>query len=170
MEDGISTVVRGEQRTMRRAYDAFISYSHAADMALAAAVQKALQVLARPWYRRRALRVFRDESNLSAAPDLWGRIASAVAQSGAFILMASPEAADSRWGTQEVLEWRKSNGTDRLFIAVTSGDIMWDDGHSDFDWVYQLSPARAPGFVRWSAVGWRVRDTRVLRARPPEGK
>lgn len=36
------------------AYDAFISYSHAADGRLAPAVQAALPRLAKPWYRRRA--------------------------------------------------------------------------------------------------------------------
>jgi hypothetical protein len=38
-------------------YDSFLSYSHAADRATAAAVQRALHRLGRPWYRRRALRV-----------------------------------------------------------------------------------------------------------------
>ena len=42
-----------------REYDAFVSYSHAADGRLAPALQRGLQSLAKPWYRRRALRVFR---------------------------------------------------------------------------------------------------------------
>ena len=42
-------------------YDAFISYSHAADGRLAPAVQNGLQRLARKVFQRRALRVFRDE-------------------------------------------------------------------------------------------------------------
>ena len=48
-------------------YDAFISYSHSADGRLAPAVQSGLQRLARPWYRRSALRVFRDETGLAQA-------------------------------------------------------------------------------------------------------
>ena len=36
-------------------YDGFISYSHAADGRLAPALQKALQKLAKPWFRRRSL-------------------------------------------------------------------------------------------------------------------
>lgn len=51
-------------------YDAFVSYSHAADGRLAPALQAGLQSLAKPWYRRRALRVFRDRTSLSASPEL----------------------------------------------------------------------------------------------------
>ena len=48
------------------AYDAFISYSHAADGKLAPALENALQRFAKPWYRRRALHLFRDQTSLSA--------------------------------------------------------------------------------------------------------
>ena len=44
------------------AYDAFVSYSHAKDKPIAAALQSAIQRLGKPWYRRRALRVFRDDT------------------------------------------------------------------------------------------------------------
>ena len=37
-------------------YDAFISYSHAKDKPIAAALQSVVQKLGKPWYRRRALR------------------------------------------------------------------------------------------------------------------
>ena len=46
-------------------YHAFISYSHAEDSKLAAAVERALKRFARPWYRK-GLRVFRDKTSLSA--------------------------------------------------------------------------------------------------------
>ena len=39
------------------AYDAFVSYSHAKDKPIAAALQSVVQRLGKPWYRRRALRV-----------------------------------------------------------------------------------------------------------------
>ena len=39
------------------AYDAFLSYSH---RGVAVAVQRGLERFAKPWYERRALRVFRD--------------------------------------------------------------------------------------------------------------
>jgi hypothetical protein len=52
-------------------YDGFISYSHAADDLLAPRLQAGLQRFAKPWWKRRVLRIFRDESSLSANPHLW---------------------------------------------------------------------------------------------------
>ena len=78
-------------------YDAFISYSHAKDKALASSLQSAMQRLGKPWYRRRALRLFRDDTSLTATPHLWPSIEKALGQSRFLILMASPEAAASRW-------------------------------------------------------------------------
>jgi len=49
-------------------FDAFISYSHAADGKLAAALQHGLHRFAKPLFRRRAIRVFRDESTLAMTP------------------------------------------------------------------------------------------------------
>ena len=49
-------------------YDAFISYSHAEDKPVAAALQGAIQRLGKPWYRRRALRIFRDGTSLRRRP------------------------------------------------------------------------------------------------------
>ena len=49
-------------------YDGFISYSHAADGLLAPRLQAGLQRFAKPWWKRRAVRIFRDESSLSANP------------------------------------------------------------------------------------------------------
>ena len=55
-------------------YDAFISYSHAKDKPIAAALQSIIQKLGEPWYNRRALRIFRDDTSLSATPHLWPSI------------------------------------------------------------------------------------------------
>ena len=60
------------------AYDAFISYRHGADAAVAAAIERGLERLARPWNRLRAMSVFRDESNLAAESDLTGAITRAL--------------------------------------------------------------------------------------------
>ena len=49
-------------------YNAFISYSHAADGKLAPELQRALHQFAKPWYRQRTLRIFRDKTSLSANP------------------------------------------------------------------------------------------------------
>ena len=83
-------------------YDAFISYSHAADGRLAPALQAGLQRLAKPWYKPRALRVFRDDTGLAVNPALWDSIASALEASRFFVVLLSPEAAASPWVNREI--------------------------------------------------------------------
>ena len=77
-------------------YDAFVSYSHAADGKLAPALQAGLHRFAKPWHRPRALRVFRDQTSLAASPALWPAIERALADTRYFLQLASPEAARSR--------------------------------------------------------------------------
>ena len=82
-------------------YTAFISYSHAADGALAEVLQSQLQRFATPWYKRRSIRVFRDKTGLSVTPDLWESIHAALTHSEFFLLLASERAAQSPWvGTE----------------------------------------------------------------------
>lgn len=125
-------------------YDAFISYSHAADGRLAPALQRGLQSLSKPWYQRRALRVFRDKTSLSATPQLWPSIEAALSRSRYFLLLASPEAASSHWIDQEVRWWRAQRSHDTLLIALTAGELRWDEGAGDFD-----SNAIPPGLRGW---------------------
>lgn len=113
-------------------YDAFISYSHAKDKPIAAALQSIVQSLGKPWYRRRALRIFRDDTSLSATPSLWPSIEQALAQSRYLILMASPEAAASHWVNKEVAYWLDHKSADTLLIALTDGDLAWDRAAGDF--------------------------------------
>src|ERR1700683_5491851 len=107
-------------------YDAFISYSHAKDQAIAAALQAAVQKLGKPWYRRRALRLFRDDTSLSATPQLWPSIEQALSRSRFLILLASPEAAASPWVDKEVVYWLEHNSADTVLIALTDGALDWD--------------------------------------------
>src|SRR5215470_14143729 len=113
-------------------YDAFISYSHAKDKPIAAALQRAVQTLGKPWYQRRALRVFRDDTSLSATPHLWPTIEQALAESRFLILLASPEAAASPWVNKEVAYWLEHKGGDTLLIALTDGDLSWNSAAGDF--------------------------------------
>jgi len=94
-------------------YDAFISYSHARDRGIATALQDVVQRLGKPWYRRRALRVFRDDTSLAATPALWPSIVDALDGSRFLILLASPEAAASRWVDREVAHWLAHRGATR---------------------------------------------------------
>lgn len=115
-------------------FDAFISYSHAADGALAPAVQRGLQTLARPWNRRRALEVFRDQTGLAVSPGLWTSICQGLDDSRYFVLLASPEAAQSTWVNQEIVHWTESHSVDQLLPVVTAGEWEWDSSTGDFDW------------------------------------
>jgi WD40 repeat protein len=93
---------------------------------LAPAVQRGLQRLAKPWHRARALRVFRDESTLSAAPHLWAAIQSVLDDAAWFVLLASPEAARSEWVDRELRHWLGTHATDQLVVVLSAGSWLWD--------------------------------------------
>jgi WD40 repeat protein len=115
-------------------YRAFISYSHAVDSQFAPALQSGLHRFAKPWYQLRALRVFRDQTNLTASPALWPSIERALSESECFLLLASPESAASKWVQREVDHWAEHRDRDRFLIALTDGDIAWNAQSGDFDW------------------------------------
>jgi WD40 repeat protein len=114
-------------------YDAFISYSHAADGLLAPSLQRGMQRLAKPWNRRRALHVFRDETGLSTNPHLWSSIEAALDSSEWFVLLASPEAARSEWVNREIAHWMATKPADRVLPVVTDGEWSWDAGAGVLD-------------------------------------
>ena len=115
----------------RKSYDAFISYAHGGDEVFAPVVQRGLQHLAKPWNRRRAMEVFRDETSLAVSPGLWPSIRDALDASRWFVLLASPEAAGSQWVGEEITHWVSSKGTDYLLVVVTDGTWIWDDDIAD---------------------------------------
>ena len=111
---------RRRRRGPRRgAYDAFISYSHAADTDLAPALRDGLHKLAKPWYRLRATRVFLDETSMAANPGLWSTLTGMLTNTEYFILLASPEAAASPWVQKEVGWWCANKPPARLLIGLT---------------------------------------------------
>ncbi|HEY6412806.1 MAG TPA: hypothetical protein VIX42_03925 [Edaphobacter sp.] len=120
---------------MASLYKAFMSYSHAADGKLAPALQRGIQRLGKPWYRRPVVRVFRDETSLSANPGLWSGIQNALEQCEYFLLMASVQSAASPWVRKEVEWWLQYRSVSHLLILVTDGEIAWNSAVSDFDWV-----------------------------------
>ncbi|MCW5772931.1 MAG: TIR domain-containing protein [Rhodospirillaceae bacterium] len=115
-------------------YDAFISYSHRADGQLAPVLQGALQRFAKPWWKLRALDIFRDETGLSAASSLTGAILRALERARYFVLLASPTAAASKWCRAEIAFWLERRSPETLLIVLTEGTIRWDDAAGDFDW------------------------------------
>jgi WD40 repeat protein len=131
---GIGELLRLVMAVRMSAYDAFISYSHALDGKLAPALQYGLERFAKPWYRARSLRVFRDATNLAASPGLWSSIEEALASARWFVLMASSVAATSSWVDREVRWWLANRSVDRLLVVVTDGQLVWDAQAGDVDW------------------------------------
>lgn len=74
----------------RRTYDAFLSYSWAADRQITPVLQSVLQRFLCPWYRTRALNIFRDLSSLAAGSSLEGALSDRLDRSKHLIVCASP--------------------------------------------------------------------------------
>ena len=109
-------------------YNAFISYSHAADGRMAPALQAALERFAKPWYKLRNLNIFRDEASLSASPHLWSNIQEALDDSEYLIYMASPESAQSKWVNKEIEYWLETKSLDTILIVLSDGNLYWNNG------------------------------------------
>ncbi|MDI6101640.1 TIR domain-containing protein [Actinoplanes sp. NEAU-A12] len=126
-------------------FDGFISYSHAADGRLAPAVQRGLHRLARPWHRRRALWIFRDQTGLAVTPNLWSSIQTALDGSQYFVLLASPEAARSPWVNKEIEHWVATKSPRRILPVLTDGEWCWDAAAGDFTGDSTAVPAALRG-------------------------
>lgn len=152
------------------ANDAFISYSHAADATLAPAVEKGMERLARPWYRIRALDVFRDQSDLALTPHLWETIRTTLDASRFLVVMLSPESAASPWVDQEITHWCSTRGTDQLLLVLTGGELEWDDELGDFSASSTAVPPSLRGRYRaeplFEDLRW-ARDTPDVSVRNP---
>ena len=108
-----------------RRFDAFISYSHH-DRAAVQGLQRALQRIARPLGRRHALRVFRDETDLTASPDLWAGVAHAMDQARFLVVAMSPASAGSFWVNREIEHWLRTRGSDGLLLVLVGGTVSWN--------------------------------------------
>lgn len=145
-------------------YDAFISYSHRADRDLARSLERTLWKFGRPWYSVRGTRTFRDETDLSADPDLWGNIELAVKHSRCLLLLASPSSARSKWVPREVAAAISAHGRNSVCILLTDGVLPWTDG---------ISPAalfeRPDGAISkdvWALLGIAGNEPFVIDLRP----
>jgi TIR domain len=156
----LATIGDAGRRAASSRYDAFLSYSHAADGLLAPRLQAGLQRFAKPWWKRRAVRVFRDQSSLSANPHLWSSIIEALDASAWFVLLLSKEAADSKWVNREVEYWVAHKDVSRLLPVVTDGEFEWEEGE-----VSAASTAAPPALSgvfseepRWVDLRWARSD------------
>jgi WD40 repeat protein len=139
-------------------YTAFISYSHVRDGQFGPALQRALERFARPWYQARRRRIFLDDANMAATPDLRAEIEEALGQSANLVLLASPAAAASRWVDQEVAWWVEHRETDRILVVLTDGELAWRaDGSIDAERTAVLPPSLLGAITaepRWVDVRW----------------
>ena len=104
------------------AYDAFISYDHD-DRAVAYGIQRGLHRIGRRVGQLHALRVFRDSTDLTASPDLWGKVTEAMDRSRYMIVVLSPHAVASTWVNKEVAYWLQRRGPDQLMFVVAGGQL-----------------------------------------------
>ncbi|RSM90393.1 TIR domain-containing protein [Kibdelosporangium aridum] len=151
-----------------RRYDAFISYSYQTDgPRLAPAVQRGLQRLTVPWYRRSPRRIFRDHTSLPAGSNLGQSIEEALADSRYFVLMASPAAARSAWVCKEVQFWQENREPETFVIVLTDGTINWDKDKQDFDWAQtDALPERLSGYFEAEPLWLNLQWAREGRWRP----
>lgn len=145
-------------------YDAFISYARSESVFLASDLQSALERFAKPWYRRRILRVFRDDSSMSANAALWSTITDALASADWLILLASERSATSLGVERELTWWLQAKGSSHLLLALVDGLIVWDQNTGDFDWrtTTALPPCLAGAFSeepRWVDLSWYAQAT-----------
>jgi WD40 repeat protein len=113
-------------------YDAFLSYAHR-DRQVTTAIQKGLHQIGRRIGQLRALRVFRDDTNLTANPDLWGKITEALDSARYMIVVLSPQSAASHWVNEEIGYWLEHRGHEQLMLVLAEGQLQWDATSKGFD-------------------------------------
>jgi hypothetical protein len=152
-------------------YDGFISYSHD-DAETASRLQSGLQQFAKPWWRRRALHVFRDDANLGANPALWESIASALDDSEWLVVLLSPDAAQSEWVDREVAHWVASDDCSRVLLVLLEGEFGWRDGdvYGDIPPSLEVRPRPRQAQPCRPSVRRRSRRPRKHDAQGPQGR
>ena len=115
-------------------YDAFLSYPHKSGMRLSIKVQEALQLIAKPWFKSKALNIFRDETNLSTSPHLWKDIEKALASSEHFIIIGTEDTSKSKWILEEVNYWVKYKSVQNIHLVWVGGNFIVDDSIKKIIW------------------------------------
>ena len=124
-------------------YWAFISYSHA-DKKWGDWLHSALETYKVPKplagvasgageaLPRRIFPIFRDREELPTSADLGSMIAQALEQSRCLIVICSPRAASSHWVNQEILDFKRLGGAERILALIVDGEPNAADGKPGF--------------------------------------
>jgi len=110
-------------------YKAFISYSHA-DEDFGKWLHKQLERYKIPQklyndypnLPKSLYPIFRDRYELNAGDDLGVEIPKALKSSEALIVVCSPNSADSKWVNQEIIDFKKMYGEERIFPIIVDGE------------------------------------------------
>lgn len=113
---------------------AFFSYSGDRDRRWLPHLQRAIEKQARPWYQPPRIRVFLDSSGgVPIGPRLWAKIVAGLTRSHWLVVMASPEAKESKWVTREINWWLTNKSAETILLVVTAGQLVWDEQRDDWD-------------------------------------
>jgi WD40 repeat protein len=145
-------------------YDAFMSYSRAADMQLARRLHRLIVRVGLRRSRPRKLRIFHDERDVDLGKGLSSQLSAALDDSVYFIYLASPPAATSRFVDEEVKYWqqRHEDLTNFLIVLTEGGDVTDSDGAA---FRSALPPSVADAFGSDVPVYADVRPVRDSRGR-----
>jgi tetratricopeptide (TPR) repeat protein len=113
-------------------YWAFLSYSHA-DTKAADRLHRFLERFRLPdslvgrdhplgTIPKRLTPIFRDRHELAASSSLGREIEEALLASRYLIVLCSPAAAKSRWVDQEIRDYKRLHGEDRVLAAIVAGE------------------------------------------------
>lgn len=118
-------------------YKAFISYAWE-DKATAHKLQSWLETFRLPksiaskyQTERKIGRVFRDETDISAQPDLWSTLKREISASENLIVICSPSAASSVWVTREIEHFLKTTPDGKVFAIIIDGEPNSENTESE---------------------------------------
>ncbi len=139
-------------------WDAFISYARSASTLEATSLQTAIQTFAKPWHRLRAVRIFRDDSSMSANPALWSSIEEGLRDARWLVVLLSPAAAASEYVANEIRWWLQHKDAAHILLVHDEGTLSWDRARNDFSDASDCVPLPLRGAFReeprWSDLSW----------------